>query len=403
MSKGSAFSEIQEENEKSCGGFVVNNTKGNPERRWFACTILLSCLFAAACGYIFGCSREKPSQMYSPKVIVLDDCDADNDLETEPRGDAVLMLDSNGKLLKTISNFKVRAGFGENKAISVSDDGRFFAVCENADKKLTIYEISTGEEYWSKTWPDKSPISAGFFKDTLYGVNQSRVFEINVNEKSETKIDKFWDGSWLDFAVDGDSNCIWAAGLNVRKYSMDFEMIFTVDSAFDSLIAGAFSIDATSDGSAWVAVREVKITNGLENKLLKISPDGEVSRTINMDIAPYCLRVDQSDDSVWVTGFTSSKDYSKIGDEWPETLAELNELIKTDVQTYTYKYNSSGERIVDLDKGGYSIDINPSDKSVWIGTHKSVVHCSQTGEILSEYKNVSSRNKWVAVVKEGEK
>ena len=180
---------------------------------------------------------------------------------------------------------------------------------------------------------------------------------------------------------------------------MDFVTVFSVDSAFDTSIACAFSVDTTSEGSAWVAVREVRESNGLENKLLKISPDGEVIRTINLNIAPYCLRVDRSDNSVWVTGFTSGKDYSKIGDEWPETLAELNELIETDVQTYTYKYNSSGERIVDLDKGGYSIDIDPSDKSVWIGAHESVIHCSRTGEILSEYTDVSSRNKWVAVVK----
>ena len=377
----------------------MNNGKCNPERRWFVCRILLSCLFAGVCVYISGCSREEPSPTYSPKVLVLDDCDGDDDLETELGGDVVLMLDSSGNLLKRIGNFKVRTHLSENKAISVSDDGGFFAVCESAAKKLTICETSTGREYWSQTWPDQSPKSADFFSGTLYGINQALVLEINVKKKSERKIDKFWDGSWLDFTVDADNNYIWAAGLNVRKYTMDFVTVFSVDSAFDTSIACAFSVDTTSEGSAWVAVREVRESNGLENKLLKISPDGEVSRTINLNIAPYCLRVDRSDNSVWVTGFTSGKDYSKIGDEWPETLAELNELIETDVQTYTYKYNSSGERIVDLDKGGYSIDIDPSDKSVWIGAHESVIHCSRTGEILSEYTDVSSRNKWVAVVK----
>ena len=375
----------------------MNNGKCNCRRRFVVSIFLFICLFAPV--YISGCSRKKPLQTYSPKVLVLDDCDGDNNIETEPRGDVVLMLDSNGKLLKKNDGFKVKTKYGENKAVSVSDDGRLFAICENADKKLTIYETSTGKEYWSKTWPDKSVNSAIFFNNTLYGINQSLVLEIDLNKKNIREIDKFWDGSWLDLAIDGKNNCIWATGLNIRKYKMDFTTIFNVESAFDKSIAAAFSIDFTSDNSAWTAVREVKEADGLENKLLKISPDGEVSRTISMEIPPRCICVDRSDDSIWVTGFTSGNDLSKIGAEWPETLTELKEITETDVKAYTYKYNSQGERIVNLNKGGYSIDIDPSDKSVWIGAHKSIIHCSQTGEILSEYTDVSGRYKCVAVIK----
>ncbi|MBN2589807.1 MAG: hypothetical protein JXA96_08085 [Sedimentisphaerales bacterium] len=383
------------------------NKKINSKREKYSCIILLV-IFSII---LIGCSKKKSSETdkpgtYDVKVLVLDDCGIISDSNEQSKTDSVLMLDSGGKLLKKIDGFQVKEGYGENKAISVSEDGRFFVVCEDGARKLSIYETSTGSEYWSHTWPDRVVHTAVFFNNTLYVYGTRFIMSIDVSEigkKDIKEIGGYWNGVWLDVAFDKKNNSIWAVGSIIRKYNLDFEQEFQIGSVFDSSVAGAFSVDTTSDGSAWVAVQEVIERNNLENQLLKISSDGKIIKTIQLDVIPICVCVDKSDDSVWVTGMTSNRDYSKIGDEWPETLTELNEAIKTDVQTYTHKYNANGDKILELDKGGYSIVIDSTDKSAWVACHDSIVHYSDTGEIINEYKDVSKQHKWIALVPKGEK
>ncbi|MBN1972088.1 MAG: hypothetical protein JW787_00500 [Sedimentisphaerales bacterium] len=381
----------------------MNSSKSESKNRKqkHICLMLILILFLTLSISINGCSRKKTSETYDVKILVLDNCGGDNNTETPPSGDEVLMLDSKGNILKKISGFQVKDSYHANRAISVSEDGRFFAVCEEAANKLSIYETSTGLEYWSAVWPEKSVHSAIFFGNTLYAVNQTTVMALDLNKKSINEINRFWEGVWLDFAFDKKNDCLWAVGLNVRKYSMDFKRLLMIGSILgDKSVAGVFSVDIASDGSVWAAAGDVVQMDGLENQLLKISPDdGNIVKTIKLDICPSCIRVDKSDDSVWITGIKSDKDYKKIVEEWPETLTELDEVIETDVITYTHKYNSNGDRIIESEKGGYSLVIDPSDKSAWIAGHDSIIHFSNTGDIIDEYKNVSKRQKWIALVK----
>lgn len=363
----------------------------------YNCIILCFGFLWAFSFYLTGCSEKKPSQKYSANVLVLDDCDDDNNAQTPPGGDRVLILDPNCELLDTIDGLQVKTRFGENKPLSISEDGRFFAVCENSAKKVTVFSTSTGQEYWSKSWPDKTMNSVKFVNNTLYASNQTTLMVMDIGKKSVKEINGFWGGTWIDLVFDKKNKCFWAAGSVVTKYNKEFEPVFQISSICDRKIAAAFSIDVTSDGSVWIAVREVIAKDGLENKLLKISPEGDITKTIQLDVCPYCLSVDQSDDSIWVTGMTSSKDYTKVGDEWPETLTELNETIASDIKTYTHKYNSEGDRIVEMEKGGYSIAIDPFDKSVWIAGRNSIIHSSGSGDIINEYNNVSKQYKWIAL------
>lgn len=372
------------------------------KKKTYLCVIFVFILSV----FIPGCSRKESLGNYDVKVLVLDDCGIVSETEKESKTDEILMLDSEGKLLRKIDGFQVKENYGQNKVVSVSEDGRFFAVCEAEARKLSIYETSTGTEYWSHIWPDRTVHIASFFNNTLYAAGTRFIMSIDVDEigkKDIEEINKFWNGVWLDFAFDKKNNSIWAVGSIIRKYNLDFEQEFQIGSAFDSSVAGAFSVDTATDGSAWVAVQEVIEINDYENKLLKVSSDGNIIKTIQLDVIPNCVCVDKSDDSVWVTGMTSNRDYSNIGDEWPETLTELNAAIKTDVRTYTHKYNANRDRILELDKGGYSIAIDPADKSVWVACHDSIVHYSDTGEIINEYKDVSEQHKWIALVLKGEK
>jgi len=360
---------------------------------------------------ITGCSRKNSPGVNAVdtngvKVIVLDDCGASNSPSEQIKTDEVLMLDSDCKLIRKIDGFKVKSNFGENRVISVSPDNRFFVVCEDIINKLSIYETSTGKEYWSQTWPDRAVNSAAFLGNKLFAIGINFIMSIDTDElgkKNIEEISKFWNGSWLDIAYDKKNKCIWAVGLSIRKYDLNFDTIFEIGSIIDRTVSGAFSVDVASDGSAWVVVRDESRKDTREHKLLKISPDGEIVKTIVFDVMPYCVCVDDSDDSVWVTGMGSIKDYSKIGDEWPETLSELNDTARTEIQIYTHKYDSEGNKILELDNGGYSMVLDKSDKSVWIACYESIVHYSGTGNIINEYKDVSKQHKWIALISEGEK
>ena len=82
-------------------------------------------------------------------------------------------------------------------------------------------------------------------------------------------------------------------------------------------------------------------------------------------------------------------------DKWPQTKAKLNALIET---RHTNKYDSKGILISALDKGGNSIDLDPSDGSIWIAGKDSILHYNKEGQYLSEYKDVSSNQKWLSVI-----
>jgi hypothetical protein len=375
----------------------VNNFKSNYNWRGCIYIILSAVLFILSFSLVTGCSKKSPVQKINAKIFVLDDSN-DNTM-TQKQECNVLILDKNCKLIKKAGGFKVKGDLSKQKVISVSEDNRFFAVCEDAANKLSIYETSTGEEYKSITWPERSVNSAIFFKDKIYAVNQTIALVIDFRKGSFKEVNTFWEGPCYDFVFDKKNNCIWTVGLRIIKYDMSFESLFEVDEVFDRSIARAFSVDVTSDGSIWTAIREITKRNGSENKLVKISPDGDIIETVPLELTPVCICIDKSDNSIWVTGTTSEKDYARIDEQWPETLSQFYETVEANVKTFTNKYNLRGELIVKLGKGGYSIDIDSSDRSVWIAARDSIIHSSSDGDIIGEYKDVSNKQKWISVVK----
>lgn len=322
-------------------------------------------------------------------LLVLDNCDSDNDHKTPPFGDAVFLLNSRGELVREIHKLTIDWNFvgSGSRAISASEDGRLFAVCENVANKLTVYETATCRELWSLSGEIESAV---FANGLVYALNRENIFAID-NTGTIVKHSRI---GGLDIAVDPSHDCLWIVGLDVKKCNLDLQMIMTVDPIKEA--GGAFSVDVNPDGSIWIAERHIPQVNGSQNRLLKISPDGSILKTIGLNLSPRRVRVDGSDGSVWTTG--TSRDFSKVGDDWPETLAELNELIES--ETHTHKYDSEGKLLLNIAQGGYSIDLDPSDGSVWIAGRKKIWHYSSTGTNLATYEDVSDSQKWLAVVPE---
>ena len=105
-----------------------------------------------------------------------DNCDSDNDHTTPPFGDVVFLLNSSGELVREIHRLKVGWNFSGCRAISASDDGRFFVVCENVADKLTVYETATCRELWSLSGEFESAV---FANGLVYALNRENVFAID--------------------------------------------------------------------------------------------------------------------------------------------------------------------------------------------------------------------------------
>jgi sugar lactone lactonase YvrE len=323
-----------------------------------------------------------------PKLLILDDCDKDDDLGTPPYGDAVFLLDSNGELKQLLDHLQVFDFMGRCRNISVSEDGRFFIVCHNG--AITMYETATGRELWplqGRFW------SAALANGLIYALDPENVYAIN-NTGTIVKHGRF---GGLDIAIDTNNNCIWIVGLNIRKLSLDFQLNVQIPLTLSEPDNGAFSVDVCPDGSVWVAERNVNSDISSKSRLLKISQQGEVVKKIDIHFLPNGVRVNKSDGSIWVTGMTSHKDYLD-GEEWPKTIEELRKLEKITIQTFTQKYNADGQILFEIDKGGNSLDIDPSDGSVWIACQESILRYSSKGEKLAEYTGFSEGKKWLAVI-----
>ena len=325
-------------------------------------------------------------------LLALDDCDDDNDHSTPPGGDTVLLLNSEGQLVRKIHGLTVSRSIGGHRAFSVSEDGRSFVICGNSGEGITMYRTSNGIELWSLSGFFQSAV---FADGLVYTLGPGGVYAI---DHTGTIVKHSRTGCGIDIVFDPLGKCLWIVGMDIKKYSLDLKLQFKVKLPFGISHGAAFSVDVNPDGSAWIACRNGYGKEGIANQLMKVSPQGRLLRVIALDFCPQGVRVNISNGSVWTTGRIHRKDYSRIGDEWPDTTAELDALIRTKVQNHTRKYDSEGRLLVKSTQGGTSIEVNPSDGTVWIAGDKSILHCSSTGDNLATYTGTSGSQKWLAVI-----
>jgi hypothetical protein len=307
--------------------------------------VMLASVLLAGARRIFA-SEEAPNES-GAMLLVLEDCDSDNKLSTEPYGDTASLLNSKSKVIRKFCDLTIKSTFGGARNVSVSPDGRRYLVCENEPAKLAVYETATRRELWSLRMDFRSAV---FANGMIYAVNNYNVSAID-NTGTILRHAKF---GGLDIAVDTKRGCLWIAGLDVKKCNLDLRLDFKAKLPLDPAHAGGLSVDVSPDGSIWAANGDVYKDHAGKSQLVKTSPDGNILKTIDLDFSPVRLRIDSSDGSVWTTGIRKERDFSGIGDEWPETVDELNELVKTKIETFTCKYDSDGNLIFETSDGGCS-------------------------------------------------
>ena len=134
---------------------------------------------------------------------------------------------------------------------------------------------------------------------------------------------------------------------------------------------------------------------GSQNRLLKISSQGQILQKVPLnDLSPLCVRVNQSDCSVWVTGVCLRVKKRLSFRLWPPALQRTYRY----VGPRTYKYSPQGKLLLQIKHGGHSIDLDPLDGSVWIAGKTGLWHYSSTGKRLGTCEDVSDDQKWIAVV-----
>ncbi len=327
----------------------------------------------------------------APTFLVLNNSDSDNNHTTPLYGDSVFLLNSKGEIVKRLLlGLTTGYNFPGSRTISTSEDGRYFVVCSDIEDRITVYETVTGIKVWSLRGVFNSAV---FANDRVYALNIESVFVID----DTGTIVKHSRIGGFDIVVDASGGCLWIVEQDIKKCSMDLKIIMTVD----PIRCGACSVDVNHDGSIWVADRFVgKLKrDDPKGRLLKISSQGDVLQSIDLDISPVCVRLNKSDGSIWVTGTRERhRDFSLIGEDWPDTINELNSLVGDEKEYFTLKYNPNGKLLLSITQGGGSIGLDQSDGSIWIAGRKKIWHYSSTGVILTEQIEVSGSQKCIAAV-----
>jgi len=340
-----------------------------------------------------GADAEKgPLTAGGTNILVLDNCDSD--FKTPPFDDCVLVLTSKGEAANRIGGFNVCQQIGGARAVAASADGRFFVVCESMGCRITAFELRTGKKLWSLSSP-QNVTSAAVGGDTVYALtSKGEIYGSGIMAiDGKGKVIRQANIAGSDIVVDPNGEVLWLVGGDIKKCDTDLQVAWTID----PIRWCASSVDVNPDGSIWVAERRHPQAGGID-RLMKVSPQGTIVQIVPMEVAPMCVRVDPSDGSLWVTGIFLRKT------EWPHLYMRgwRPAIGKTTRYKFgglrTYKYSAQGKLLFEAKRGGHSLDLDPSDGSVWVGGESKLLHYSRNGESLGTYGGVSDDQKWIVLV-----
>ena len=326
----------------------------------------------------------------TPHILVLDNCDSN--YKFPPFNDVVLLLNDKGEVINKINGLNICQNIGGNRAISVSDDGCYFVACENVADKITAYDLSTGDERWSLPG---NFTSVAITQGVIYALTSDGTIYCNgitVIDSGGNIIKQSKEANGFDILIDPNANCLWLVGGDIKKYDMDLKIVKTIN----PITWCAVSVDVCPDGSIWVVERAHPEEVGSQNRLLNISSKGKMLQNVPLnDLSPMCVRVNKSNGSVWVTGIYGIYKKKLSFRRWPPSWRKTYRYIGPRTQ----KYSSKGKLLLEIKRGGNSIDIDPSDGSVWIADRTQLLHYSSEGKKLETCDDVSGDQKWIAIVK----
>lgn len=348
---------------------------------------------------------QQPSSAFTSRVLLLEDCD--KDYQNPPFEDAVILFGRKGNSLWRLSNFNICETVGGCRMLAVAPDGRFFVISENVGNKITAYETKSGKALWSLrggyTAATVAPGSLTYAltsPGTIYGGN----IVLIDNEGKILKQEKF---GGFDLTVDHDRGTIWLVGNKIRKCDLNLNLLLELD----YVTWCAVSVDVAPDHSIWFAERQHPNVPKSTNRIARISSNGRLQKSFGLLWDPLCLRLNQENGSIWVTGFevrtTTShrllESLEKRSGTIPMGKSVRDFLTKPEVIPKTHYYGIAGTLLQQINEGGHSIDLDRKDGSVWIAGRESLYHYATNGHELGRVRGVAPGQKYVAVIPEGTK
>jgi hypothetical protein len=287
-------------------------------------------------------------------------------------------------------------------------DGRFLTVCENVGNQLTAYQLTTGERLWRLK--AESVSANDFMSSTISpdGVVYALASDGTINGSQTFAIDQTGrvirqaPVGGFDLAFDAERSVLWLVGKNVKKCDLKLNVLMEMN----QIGWCAVSVDLDGDGSIWVAERQHPDVAQSTNRIFKLSPAGQVLKTVGLAFSPACLRVDRSDGSVWVTGGAAKESATKRfldsiekrTGHLPTGKSVRDFLTRPTVWSKTHKYDRNGVLQCEISRGGFSLDIDQTDGSLWIGGSEKVYRYSGQGTALGQSRGGSSNQKYIAVI-----
>jgi hypothetical protein len=227
------------------------------------------------------------------------------------------------------------------------------------------------------------------------------VINTNGQIKSRAKIGGF------DLVLDEQRHVLWTVSSNIKKCDLDLNVLRELN------IIGwcAVSVDLNFDGSIWVAERQHPNVNTSQDRLLKISPDGVLLKTVMLDFSPMCLRVNPADGSLWVTGagYRDSKSgrmlnwIEKRTGRLPIGKGAREFLTRGHTWPRTDRRDRDGNLLQRFKESGHTIAIDPADSSVWVAGHGHLRHYTSDGAKRGHLGGFSNSQSYVTVLSEAQK
>jgi len=324
-------------------------------------------------------------------VFVLED--RDPDFRTPAAGDAVRRFGRDGPWSQMAGTFNIGETVGGCRALGASPDGRHLLVAENVRARLGLFHRESGKPVWETELQSKGGFSAAVVSTngTVYAIASDGTISgktlVVLSSNGVPGLQVPLGG--FDLVLDEARGALWLAGKTVQRLDLQLN----VRAVFREIGWGAVSVDLAPDGSAWVAERKHSDVKGSTNRIVQISPEGQVLRTVPLDISPLCVRVEASDGSVWVTGRELHPTFlqrllsaveARTGrlptGGWLR--AQLNRPGWVD---RTLCFDAQGGLKCDIRRGGFSIALDPEDGSVWIAGRHRITHHSRTGRLLGQF------------------
>jgi len=289
--------------------------------------------------------------LLSQNVWILNN--GDPDYQNPPFNDSLKVFQHDGTFLMAKGGFNITQTISGTRGIAASQDGQSCWVSSFVNDLLlkidiqgnTVLEIPRG--IGAIDIEQSGLIYALTSSGTIFGDSI-----IVLDEQGNFLIGEFYGG--IDIAVDNENSSVWIVGADIKRLNLDLQHQFTIDPVEWS----ATSVDYASDGTAWIGEGLHSGVPGSKNRLLHIDLNGTILDSIDFTSRPMCVRVDRSDETVWI------------------------------ISGALYKYIPSQSQLDLIDNiSGFTLSIDQSSDLIWVATYSDVRSYTKAGVLQTVLTN----------------